>query len=91
MCVAVPLVPGEIFAPRCGPGHHVGEADLVLSGQYCVGRVVEQLICESRQEQALPCKGSHTSSLLTPRISKCTGGHISKMSNCCSALLLSSL
>lgn len=52
------LVPGEVFAPRRGSGHHVGEADLVLGGQRFVVHVVEQLLREARQEQALPCEGS---------------------------------
>ena len=35
---------GQVFASRCGPLHHVGEADGVLLGEAGVVHVVELLV-----------------------------------------------
>lgn len=48
------LQPGQVLAAWRGPGHHVGEAHLVLGGQHGVVHVVELLLGEARQEQTLP-------------------------------------
>lgn len=50
------LLPGQVLATRCGPGHHVGEAHLVLGREHSVVHVVELLLGEARQEQTLPWK-----------------------------------
>lgn len=50
------LLPGQVLAAWRGPGHHVGEAHLVLGGQHGVVHVVELLLGEARKEQTLPWK-----------------------------------
>lgn len=49
-----PGSPGQVFAAWRCPGHHVGEAHFVFDRQDGVVHVVELLLSESRQKQALP-------------------------------------
>lgn len=63
------LLPGEVLATRCGPGHHVGEAHLVLSGQHSVVHVVELLLSEAGQEQTLPWEKKNPGE---PEVDRCS-------------------
>lgn len=50
------FIPGQVLAARCGPLHHVGEADAVFLRQALVVHVVELLFSQTRQKQTFPCR-----------------------------------